>query len=82
MRVEAAYHLARLAHSNNDAATVKTHIEQIMQIDPASPWAQRVMSLQLEEVSMATEGAASTSVEEESSEESEPVIRLNLSGSE
>jgi len=77
VRVEAAYHLARLAHSNNDAEMVKSHIDQIMQIDPASPWAQRVISLQIEDAP-----AMSDAVEKETSEESESVIRLNLSGSE
>ncbi len=83
VRVEAAYHLARLAHSNNDAAAVKTHIDQIMLIDPASPWAQRVIALQIEEApSMPAQAAPTATEEAETAEDAEPVIRLNLPGSE
>lgn len=82
VRVEAAYHLARLAHTDNDAAAVKVHIEQIMQIDPSSPWAQRVMSLQINDGSVSAAAVEPSSVKTQASEESEPVIRLNLTGSE
>jgi len=82
VRVEAAYHLARLAHSNNDAETVKTHIDQIMQIDPVSPWAQRVISLQIEDAPTMSDAVSSAAVENETSEESESVIRFNLTDSE
>lgn len=82
VRVEAAYHLARLAHTNNDAETVKTHTDQIMQIDPASPWAQRAINLQIEVAPVMSDAVSADTVENDSPKESEPVIRLNLSGSE
>ncbi len=82
VRVEAAYHLARLAHSSNDAAAVKAHIDQIMQIDPASPWAQRVIALRIEEAPAMAVADSPPEVETGSSKESDSVIRLNLSGQE
>ena len=82
VRVEAAYNLARLAHSDNDAATVKTHIYRIMLIDPASPWAQRVIALQIEEAPVMSATTSTDVLEAETADEAEPVIRLNLSGSE
>lgn len=44
-RSEAAYHLASLASSKGNAADVKTYSDQLMQLDPASPWTQRALAL-------------------------------------
>lgn len=45
VRVEAAYHLASLAADAGRADDVKKYSDQIAQIDPASPWIQRAMTL-------------------------------------
>jgi hypothetical protein len=44
-RVEAAYHLATNAVANRRWDDAKTYCEQVLQIDPASVWAQRVIAL-------------------------------------
>ena len=44
-RAEALYHLASLAASTRNAADVKTYSDQLMQLDPASPWTQRSLAL-------------------------------------
>jgi hypothetical protein len=45
VRTEAAYHLASLAVEAGNAADVQKYSDQLMQIDPTSPWTQRGMSL-------------------------------------
>jgi hypothetical protein len=44
-RAEAAYHLASLASASGNAADVKVYSDQLMQLDPASPWTQRALAL-------------------------------------
>ena len=44
-RLEAAYHLTSLAAERHNATDVKTYSDQVMQLDPASPWTQRAMHL-------------------------------------
>jgi predicted negative regulator of RcsB-dependent stress response len=44
-RVEAAYQLASLASAAGRADDLKKYTEQVMKIDPASPWLQRTMML-------------------------------------
>lgn len=80
-RVEAAYHLASLAHAAGSAADVRTQMERILSLDPSSPWAQRVMMLRMADASTPTAPAvaapaapAATAAEESA----EPVIKLNL----
>jgi len=53
-----------------------------MLIDPASPWAQRVIALQIEEAPVMSATTSTDVLEAETADEAEPVIRLNLSGSE
>lgn len=45
LRAESAYHLASLAADAGRADDVKKYSDQVAQIDPASPWTQRAMSL-------------------------------------
>ena len=45
IRVEANYHLASLAATAGKADDVRKYSDQVMQIDPTSPWAQRVFML-------------------------------------
>jgi len=56
-RAEADYHLATLAFANHDAAGVKASTEQLMQVDPSSPWLQRVMQLRAESAEPAAPAA-------------------------
>lgn len=83
VRVEASYHLASLAHERGDSDKVAECIGQIMQIDPSSPWAQRVNSFRSVEVAAEQTAIApavtDTAPEEESADS---VIKLNLSGEE
>jgi len=46
LRAEAAYHLASLAAAAGQADQVKQFSDQLMQIDPSSPWTQRAFALQ------------------------------------
>ncbi|HWA84969.1 MAG TPA: tetratricopeptide repeat protein [Opitutus sp.] len=63
-RAEADYHLASQAFASHDAAGVKTYTGQLMQVDPTSPWVQRVMQFRAETVGgekpAATAGSAAT----------------------
>ncbi len=45
LRAEAAYHLASLAADSGNATDVQKYVDQLNQIDPASPWARRAVSL-------------------------------------
>ena len=45
IRAEATYHLARLAMDAGRVADVSKLSDQLMQIDPASPWTQRALAL-------------------------------------
>jgi len=44
-RAEALYHLATLAASAKNATDVNAFSDQLMQLDPASPWTQRSLAL-------------------------------------
>ena len=44
-RVEASYHLASLANAAGQPDDVRKYADQVMQIDPTSPWTQRVFML-------------------------------------
>lgn len=45
IRVEANYQLASLASEANNGADVQKYADQLMAIDPASPWTQRALAL-------------------------------------
>lgn len=80
-RVEAAYHLASLAHAAGNAAAVRAQIERILSLDPSSPWAQRVMMLRMAEAaptSAAPISAPTAPAAAAAEESAEPVIKLNL----
>ena len=47
VRVEAAYQLASLASESGNAAEVQKYSDQLMQLDPASPWTQRSIALRM-----------------------------------
>jgi hypothetical protein len=64
-RAEASYHLASHAAANGNSADVKTYSDQLMKLDPASPWTQRALAL------LSTLG-----IEEPASAETTPSITL------
>lgn len=74
-RLEAAYHLTSLAVSRGNEADAKTYSEQIMQLDPASPWTQRAIQLRASLPSAATADAAPAS-SDATGESASPEIRL------
>ena len=45
LRAQAAYHLASLAADAGNGADVQKYSDQLMQIDPQSPWTSRAMAL-------------------------------------
>jgi hypothetical protein len=80
-RVEAAYHLASLAHAAGSAADVRTQVERILTLDPSSPWAQRAMMLRIADAALAPAPAVSAPAAPAATaadESAEPVIKLNL----
>jgi hypothetical protein len=53
VRAEACYHLASLAVDASKPDDVRKFADQLMQIDPSSPWAQRAMMLRAKTVTAA-----------------------------
>lgn len=45
VRAEAGYHLASISAEKGETAEVQKYSDLLMQIDPASPWTQRVLAL-------------------------------------
>jgi hypothetical protein len=77
VRAEAAYHLATLAQTAGRTDQVRKLSDQILQIDPSSPWAQRVLLL----ASAPAAGVPAQPVSEtKETEPSDSVIKLNLPG--
>lgn len=77
VQVEAAYHLASFAQVNGKADEVKQYVDRIMQIDPASAWAQRAMTLRMGVPTVAESGATQPAPADEAAS-GDPVIKLNL----
>lgn len=75
VRTEAAYHLASLAHAAGDDAKFQQFARQIAQIDPASPWTQRIMMMQI--AKPATAATTATALPAATATD-EPAIKLNL----
>lgn len=79
VRSEAAYHLASLALDEGKSADAKGYIDQIMQIAPDSPWAQRALALQS---SLAPAAPASPMKSEApAAHGAAPAIKFNAPGS-
>lgn len=68
-RAEASYHLASRAAANGNSADVKTYSDELMKLDPASPWTQRALALR-----------ASSGIEEPAAAEAAPIITLPGAG--
>lgn len=84
VRVEAAYHLASLAADSANGAEVQKYSEQLMQIDPSSPWTQRAFALRASLPVPATPAPApsATSAPAASSKKDEPSpsVQVKLPG--
>ncbi|ACB73966.1 tetratricopeptide repeat protein [Opitutus terrae] len=61
-RVEALYHLAVSALTNGKPEDVKSYSEQLMQLDPTSPWTQRAMMLRANAPTVATPASEGPSI--------------------
>ena len=77
LRAEATYHLASLAADGGNAAEVQTYSEQLMKIDPSSPWAQRAMALR---ASLPTPPPAAAMPGEAKPAEAAPTMQIKLPG--
>jgi hypothetical protein len=73
-RAEALAHLASAASEAGNAADVRSYSDQLMQIDPASPWTQR--TLQLLSTLPASEAPAQTEATTPANADSAPAITL------
>ena len=60
IRVEAAYQLASLANVAGRSDDVKKYSDQVMQIDPTSPWLQRALMLRMSQPSSPAAPAGAT----------------------
>lgn len=72
IRAEAMYHLATLAAERGAADDVKKFSDQLISVDPTSPWTQRAMMLR------ATTPTASTPAP--AADDASPQVKLNLPG--
>lgn len=70
IRAEAIYHLATLAAAAGAGDDVKKYSDQLITLDPASPWAQRAMMLR------ATQASSAPTAQETST----PAVKLNVPG--
>lgn len=78
VRLEAAYHLASFAQAAGRGEDVKKFTDQIIQIDPASSWAQRAMMLQAALPAPAAAVAPASAAPAPAATTAEPAIKLNV----
>ena len=78
VRAEAMYHLASLSAQAGNATEVQTFSDQLMQLDPSSPWAQRAMALRASLPAPAEAPAPATAPEKK--DDSSPSVQLKLPG--
>lgn len=76
IRTEAAYHLTSLAVEAGNAADAQKYSDQLMQIDPTSPWTQRGLSLRASLPTPAAAGA--TTGAEKKDAPAEPKVEVKL----
>lgn len=76
VRAEAAYHLASLAAESGNAAEVQKLSDQLMQIDPSSPWAARAMALRSTLPAPAAAAAATAGAEKAPAESGKVEVKL------
>jgi hypothetical protein len=82
IRAEAAYHLTSLAVEAANATDAQKYSDQLMQIDPASPWTQRALALRASLPASAEKPAATTATEKagDKKDEAAAPVKLNIPG--
>lgn len=84
IRAEAAYHLTSLAVDSGNAAEAQKYADQLLQIDPTSPWTSRALSLRASLPAPAEKpaptGADATPKPAEKKDSAEPAVKLTLPG--
>ncbi len=86
IRTEAAYHLTSLAVDAGNAAEAQTFSDQLMQIDPTSPWTQRGLALRASlptpaaAPAAAGESAPAAKSDEAKKDDTGPSVQVKLPG--
>lgn len=82
LRAQAAYHLASLAADAGNGADVQKYSDQLMQIDPQSPWTSRAMSLRasMPVATMPTVMAPPAGAVPPKKEDASPSVQVKLPG--
>jgi predicted negative regulator of RcsB-dependent stress response len=80
VRVEAAYQLASLAAEGGNAADVQKYSDQLMQLDPSSPWTQRSLALRMSLPMPATAAAPVPAGTEPKKPEAASAMQIKLPG--
>jgi len=79
VRAEATYHLTSLAVEAADATAAQKYVDQLMQLDPASPWTQRAFAIRA--TLPATPAAATAATPAATEKKDEPKgVQLNIPG--
>ena len=83
IRAEAAYHLTSLAVEAGNAADAQKYSDQLMQIDPMSPWAQRGLALRASLPTSATQPTLTDSGKKDdasAAKDASPKVEVKLPG--
>ena len=78
VRAEAAYHLTALAVETGDAAEAQKRVDQLTQIDIASPWTQRAMALR--STLREEKGAATGPGKDAAAKDATPGVQVKIPG--
>lgn len=80
IRTEATYHLASLAVDAGHAADAQKYTEQLMQIDPTSPWTQRGMALRATLPAQPAAATGATAPTTEKKDDASAKVEVKLPG--
>jgi hypothetical protein len=80
LRAEAAYQLTSLAADAANAADVGKYADQLMAIDPASPWTQRALSLRAMFPAAAAPAPAAATKADDKKDAAAPAVGVKLPG--
>jgi hypothetical protein len=83
IRAEAAYHLTSLAVEASNATDAQKYSEQLMQIDPTSPWTQRAIAIRATlpaAPANATAPATKGAEKKDAKETAEPKVQVKVPG--
>lgn len=80
IRTEAAYHLTSLAVEAGNATDAQKYSDQLMQIDPTSPWTQRGLSLRASLPAPAASSTPAAATPEAKSDGAAPKVEVKLPG--